>query len=382
MGKKRGSGEGTIHQLPSGSWRAQITVDGGRLSFTAKTRREVQEWIKKTVGQVDKGLSYDGATTTVDEFFRGWLVSNRPSLRPRTHQQYSQVVRDHILPYIGQTKLLALRPDQVQAMYDGLLASGKSARIVQLSHSILHKALGSALKMGSVTRNVTEATTPARPAKRMVEVLTDEQLDRLLVTVDGHRYKALIYMAVVTGMRAGELLGLRWSDLDWLSGEIRISRQAQEIRGTGTVFADTKTMAGRRTVIIGAQMLELLREQVKLIELMRKFARDQWKENDLMFPSSVGTVIGRSNFHKEWNRILETAGLSPMRFHDLRHMAASIMLVKLRRSPTEVASILGHAKTSTTLDIYGHMLPGMSQKTAKEIEDAVMPVRLPKESKS
>jgi integrase len=129
-------------------------------------------------------------------------------------------------------------------------------------------------------------------------------------------------------------------------------------------------------------MLELLREQVRLIELMRKFARDQWKENDLMFPSSVGTVIGRSNFHKEWNRILETAGLPPMRFHDLRHMAASIMLVKLRRSPTEVASILGHAKTSTTLDIYGHMLPGMSQKTAKEIEDAVMPVRLPKESKS
>ncbi len=376
MGKKRGSGEGTIYQLPSGNWRAQITVDGGRLSFSARTRREVQEWLKKTIGQVDNGLSYDGATTTVDEFLKGWLISVKPSLRTRTHQQYCQVVRDHILPYIGHIKISLLRPDQVQAMYDGLLKKGKSARIVQLSHSILHKALENALRLGSVTRNVTEATMPAKPAKRMVKILSEEELDRLLVSIDDHRHKVLVYMAIVTGLRAGELFGLRWSDLDWLTGEIHITRQAQEIHGTGVVFSDTKTIAGRRTVIIGVQMLELLREQVKTVDLMRSIAKDNWKENDLIFPSTIGTVIGRSNFHKEWLRLLECAELPRMRFHDLRHMAASIMLVKMRISPTEVAAILGHAKTSTTIDIYGHMLPGMSQKTAQEMEAIVMPVKL------
>ena len=374
MGKKRGAGEGTIVQLPSGSWRGQITLDRGRLSFTAKTRREVQDWIRKMAVQVDAGLSYDGATTSVTEFMHGWLQSAQPSLRAKTHQQYTQVARDHILPYIGHMKLLALRPDQVQKMYDRLLANGNSARIVQLSHSILHRALDSALKMGSVTRNVTDATTPARPKKRTIQVLTEEELDRLLVAAEGHRYKVLVYLAVVTGMREGELFGLRWSDIDWLTGEIHITRQVQDIRGQGAVYVDPKTDAGRRTVVIGAQVVELLKWQYQWVGTMRRFdKRGIWKEHDLVFPSTRGTPIIHSNFHKEWKKILEAAKLPHMRFHDLRHLAASILLVKLRKSPTEVAAILGHAKTSTTLDIYGHMLPGMSQQTASEIEAVVMP---------
>lgn len=377
MGKKRGAGEGTIVQLPSGSWRAQITVDRRRLSFTAKTRREVQEWIKKTVHQVDAGLSYEGATTTVDVFLQGWLVSVEPSLRTKTHQQYTQIVRDYISPYIGHRRMSTLRPDHVQVMYDGILAGGKSARIVQLTHSVLHRALDHALRMGVVTRNVTEAATPARPKKREIEVLTEEQLDRLLLTVEGHRYKALIYLAIVTGMREGELFGLRWSDLDWISGEIRITRQVQQIIGTGSVYSSPKTDSGRRTVIIGVQMLEILREQFKQIATWRKFdLHGRWQEHDLIFPSTVGTPITQSNFYKEWQKIVVAASLPPMRFHDLRHLAASILLVRLKKSPTEVAAILGHSKTSTTIDIYGHMLPGMAQQTAMEIEAEIMPGKI------
>jgi integrase len=205
--------------------------------------------------------------------------------------------------------------------------------------------------------------------------LSEEDSTRLLVAVQGHRLEPIFYLAALTGMRRGELLGLKWSDLDWITGALRIRRQVQYIPGEGTRIRDTKTAKSRRTLVIGQVMIELLRNHNKKQELERKAAGGRWKEHDLMFPSTIGTPLNPTNFDKTRRELFASAGLSE-RFHDLRHLAASIMLVKLRMSPTEVAAVLGHTKTSTTLDIYGHMMPGMEAETARAMEAALIPIKI------
>lgn len=376
MAKRRGSGEGSIHQLPSGSWRAQVTVEGRRISHTAPTRKDAQEWVRQTTGQVDAGLTYEATRTTVEAFLAGWLASVKASLRPNTHAQYTRIARSHILPHIGKIKLSQLRPDHVQALYDRALLDGTGVRTVAYIHSVLHKALNHALRMGVVMRNVCDAAAPPRRERHEITPLSEEEVGRLLSAIEGHRLKALFYLAIVTGMREGELLGLQWGDLDWQAGTIAVRRQAQAVRGQGVRFVPPKTEAGRRTVLVGSQMLELLRAQYEQVRLLRLAAGDKWKENDLIFPTLAGTPFPAPTFNRQWQKVEAAAALPPTRFHDLRHLAASILLVKLKRPPTEVAAILGHSKTSITLDIYGHMLGGMSQETARAIEEQVFPVQL------
>lgn len=376
MSKRRGSGEGTIHQLPSGSWRAQVTVEGRRISHTAPTRKACQEWVKQTTGQVDQGLTYEATKTTVEAFLAGWLTSVKASLRLRTYQQYERVARNHITPYIGKVQLGRLRPDQVQAMYDRELSEGKGVRTVQLVHAVLHAALAHALRLGVVMRNVCDAVMPPRQAKTEITPLTEDETNRLLVAVESSRFKVLVYLAIVTGMREGELFGLKWADLDWTTGRLQIARQAQYVIGQGNHFGPPKTSLSRRPIVVGEQALELLRWQFEQVNLYRLAAGSRWQENDLVFPTLVGTPLYSSNWTQHWKKLVAAAGLPPTRFHDLRHLAASIMLVKLRLPPTEVARILGHSRVSTTVDIYGHMLGEMSPEVAAQMEALVFPVRL------
>ena len=377
MGKKRAAGEGTIYPTKNGKFRTQITVPGGkRLSHTGPTEKEVMEWKKRKLAELEKGLNYDAARTSVKKFMDNWLASRRPSLRPNTYIQYEQIARDYILPYIGNIKLGSLRPDQVQAMYDHLLQTGASARTVELTHSVLHNMLSHALRLGVVYRNVCDLTMPARPEEKEKNILTDDQVQRLLTAIEGERNEALVYMAIMTGMRLGELLGLMWIDLDWLTGEIQIRRQAQRgAYGDAEKFAPPKTRRSRRTIVVGERMLDILREQDRRIQLQRQVAGERWTEMGLIFPSTFGSPQMSGNFHRDWKRLQAKAGIK-CRFHDLRHLAASVLLVKLKKSPTEVSAILGHSKTSTTLDIYGHMLPGMGAETARQMEDQVIPTKV------
>jgi hypothetical protein len=141
MVRKRANNEGSIYKRKNGVWRAQVTLDGERLNFSADTQKECREWLKKTIGQIDNGLTFSGANTTLREFINDWLVSVESILRPNTLYQYKQIVRDHILPALGKFKLKDLRPDHIQKMYDERIKSGFGPRTVKLTHAVLHRAL-------------------------------------------------------------------------------------------------------------------------------------------------------------------------------------------------------------------------------------------------
>lgn len=203
-----------------------------------------------------------------------------------------------------------------------------------------------------------------------MQALDEDQVRRLLQAAQGHRLAPLFYLAVTTGLRQGELLGLRWADLDWEARTLTIERQAQWLMGRGVVFMEPKTAAGRRPIKIGAEAIRVLHQRRAQQLNERMFAGDRWKDLDLIFTSRVGTPIQASNLLKDFQRLLAKAGLPAIRFHDLRHTAASLML-KQGVPAKVVQERLGHSNIQLTLNVYSHVLPGM-QEQAADLMDALL----------
>jgi integrase len=371
MAKIRGKKEGSIHQRKNGTWRAQVSLDGQRLSFTARTRRECQEWLKKTIGQVDQGLSYASTTVSLGEFLNIWLASSRLSLRPSTWAHYEQLLRGYVLPNLGQIKIKDLHTTQIQRFYNHLLASEVGTHTVIKIHAMLHGALEQAVKAGLAIRNVTDAAIPPSEPNREMKILDESQVSQLLITARTSRMEALLHLAISTGMRQMEILGLKWDDLDWIKRTLRVDRQL--LRGDGVRFAQPKTRTGRRTVVLGDRMIEILRRHYERQNDERVKAKDEWSEFGLIFTSAHGTPIHYRNLMRDFKNLLKLAGLPEIRFHDLRHTAASLMLN--HGIPVIIVSRrLGHARPSITLDIYGHMIPGMQEEAAQMIDELITPV--------
>ncbi len=236
MSKKRSHGEGSIYRRKDSRWVAQVTLQGRQLYKYFHTQFEAREWLQETQNQIRGGLTLAAAQITVDEFLREWLDANKASLRPKTFFQYEQVFQQYLSPGIGRVKLKELSPSVIQALYNTNLRSGKSERTVLLVHAVLHSALGQALKWGIINRNPAEAVTHPRPSRTEMQTLTDKQVGALFREVRGSRYEALLWLAITTGLREGEILGLKWSDLDWGTGRLMNSAATSALEGSRPCF--------------------------------------------------------------------------------------------------------------------------------------------------
>jgi integrase len=220
MAKRRGNNEGSVFQRKSGEWTAMVTIEGKRLSKYFKTRREANDWKKKTLDQIDAGMSLAGAQVTVAEYLQDWLTTAKTTIRPKTYEQYFQVVNQHIIPILEKIKLAELRPDNIQSLYNGKLRSGTSARTVGIIHVVIHRALHIALRLGLVVRNAADAVTKPKYTKKEMKVLDDVQVRNFLLAAQGTGYEAFFQLEVTTGLRLGEMFGLKWSDLDWTTRKL------------------------------------------------------------------------------------------------------------------------------------------------------------------
>ena len=367
MAKNRGHNEGTIYQRADGRWCAQVSLNGHRLTHYAKTQRECREWLRTTLAQVDSGLTIEGARTTLGEYLDRWMEASQSRFRPRTTYLYAGIIRHHIAPYVGAIKLKDLRPDHIQSLYTTRMKDGVGVRTVHLMHAILHRALDQAVRRGLVTRNPTDAVDKPTSKTQEMKVLEPGQVTVLLEEAKAGHQEALYYLAVTTGLRQGELLGLRWADLDWETGRLQVQRQLQVVPGQGKVFCEPKSAAGRRSIVLGATALEKLREHREYQHTQRLFAGARWKENDLIFPCSLGTPADPQYLLQTFKRLLKKAGLPEIRFHDLRHTAATLMLQQ-GVHPKIVQERLGHSNISLTLNTYSHIIPGMQEDAAKKLD--------------
>ena len=376
MYKKRGQNEGSIYKRKDGRWVAQVTIQGKHVCKYFHSRSECREWLRAMEDQIRNGLTLAGAQMSLGKYLDQWLSSISGSVQPGTLQQYTQIAYQHVVPRLGHIKLKDLRPDQIQQLYKEKLDAGRSARTVLMTHAVLRRALKQAVRLGIIGRNPVDAVTRPKFHRKEMQTLTDTQVRSLILAAKGTRYEALFWMAVATGLRQGELLGLRWSDLNWKTRRLHVQRQLQREQGTGLVFTQPKSAAGRRVIALGEPTINVLRRHLGLLDQARQQAGARWQDHDLIFPSAQGTPWDHRNVYKYFKRYMEKAGLPhDIRFHDLRHTAATLMLQQ-GVNPKIVQERLGHADITLTLNTYSHVLPAMQEEAAAKVDELLTPIEV------
>ena len=363
-GRKRANGEGTLQQLPSGSWRAQATINGERVGVTGKTNKEAQEKLRRRGADADRGLLPPAEQLTLAAHIERWLADVvGPTVRPSTVKGYRTVARLYILPTLGKLKLTQLQPSHIQQLYGQLTARGLSPKSVRNAHAVLRHALGKAVEWNLVPRNAAALAQPPRVPRAEVMVLSPEEVRTLLAAVRGGRWEPLIATALATGMRQSELLGLRWADVDLTDGVLRVQRQL----GRDGTYVEPKTAKGRRNIDLPASCVAILREHRRAQAEERLLVGSEWGQNDLVFCTHQGRPLSQRNALRAFKLVLTRAGLPDVPFHALRHSAATLLL---RRGihPKIVQERLGHSTIAMTLDIYSAYVPSMGRDAADRLD--------------
>ncbi len=368
---KRANGEGSVYRRKSdGRWVGSLSLpDGTRKVFYGKKQSEVIAKIDEALHNLRRGMLATGPNVTVQEYIEQWLEEiHKPTVKLSTHKNYRELLVNYIIPGLGRIKLQALTPQQVQAFYSKKLSDGLSPKTINNIHGLLHKALSNAVKWNILPRNVCDAVTPPRIPRKEKTVLTIEQAYTLLRQIKNHRMEALFTLAMVTGMRCGELLALRWQDIDLANCSLQVKRTVNYMKGYGHVESEPKTVKSRRQIRLPLFVVEVLLRHRTRQEEQRRESANAWIDRDLVFTTVEGNYIALTTLRRAFNSVLKQAGLPHMRFHDLRHSAATILLSR-GTHPKVVQEILGHSQIAMTLDVYSHVLPSMQEDVTKRWDD-------------
>ncbi len=367
--RKRGNGEGSIYRKTDGRWCAQYSVEspGGakRKTIYGKTRRELAQKLREALSERDAGVEYD-SKITVEEYLGRYLEDAESRLRPKTFRRYQDLCDCHLILAVGERRLLTLAPDHLRAIYRERLEAGYSARTVGHLHALIKQVLAQAVLEGLIPRSAAEHVKPPRGSKKEIQPLTPGQVRTLLTAATETRYEALYVVAITAGLRRGELLGLTWDDVDFERGTLQVRRTLQQ----GEMLAP-KTAKSRRQIRLTRRAVDALMRHWRNQETERALANGTWTERGLVFPNRTGKATDGDNLcSRHFKPLLQRAGLPPIRFHDLRHTCATLLLSK-GVHPKIVSEMLGHATISITLDTYSHVIPGLGDAAASAMDDAL-----------
>lgn len=380
---KRDDGAGYIGQTEDGSYRGHVEIAGKRYYRRARTKKELLDKFKKLHDTHQSGLPLSGAPT-VSEWLDHWLVHIAPNrVRPRTLESYADLVRVHITPALGKHRLDRLRPDHIEAAWASLTTArkvaGKEIRVplapstVLRCHRVLARALVVATHRGLIAVPATSRMdAPTAPSKEQTP-LTATEARAVLAAAAEERLAARWTVCLSLGIRQGEALGLKWTDVDWDRRVLTVQRKLERIKGVGLVLSPPKTKKSIRRIRLPAQLVDALREHQQLQRHERMAAGPLWHRgpfDGLIFTTEIGTPIDRHNDRRSWIRLLQKAGVSAVRLHDGRHTAATLLLEQ--GVPARVVmEILGHASSRITLDVYSHVTDDLSDEAAAAMERAL-----------
>ena len=370
--KKRPNGEGSIARRKDGRYEGRYTVQTAsgpkRRAVYGKSRAEAAEKLARAIAERDAGTlpEIPARDVTLGQYLEAYLADAAGRVRPKTHRRYEDLANLHLIPWIGKKKLRTLSPGQLRALYAGMLEAGYAPRTVGHAHVLLKQVLRQAMADGLLPRNVAEAVRPPGGGGREINPLAASEVGRLFRAASGSRYEALYVLAVTAGLRRGELLGLRWEDIDLNAGTLQVRRTLQ--RGE---MLPPKTPRSRRSVQLSQRAVFALSGHRDRQVAEKAERGGSWAEKGLVFPNAAGNFTCGDNLcSRHFRPLLREAGLPDIRFHDLRHTCATLLLSR-NIHPKIVSEMLGHANISITLDIYSHVIPGMGEAAAGAMDDAL-----------
>jgi integrase len=352
--RRRSHGDGGITVRKDGRAQASFTgSDGKRHYLYAKTRKAVADRLRKAIEAKESGLYVTGSSQTVEHFLTRWL-ERADHLRPITRKRYEALIRLHALPHLGRLDIRKVRPDHVAELYQSLKGERKPATIGQL-HAVLHSAFAEALRWNLIARNPVAAVRAPKVERVEMRILSNPEIYRFLAAVQGDPLEALYVLAVTMGPRQGELLALRWQDVDLEAGTISINATLTRINGVWH-RSPPKTSASVRVVTVPPDALPRLKaHRVRMAEELLPM-RGRTEGEQLVFLHRGRAVNGFHLTERQFKPLLRRSELPDIRFHDLRHTAVSWMLS--HGIPVHVvAKIVGHSNPAITMSRYAHVIP-------------------------
>jgi integrase len=354
MAKRRAKGEGSIFYSESHkSWVAEIYIDGKKKRKYSKRQSVVREWLLTQRNAVKTGVFIADEKVSVSKFLRRYLEDiAAPTLKPKTIDSYTYLIEKHIIPHLGDLRLIQVRPDHLQTFYNLKLSEGLSKRTVQYCHAVLRRAFNQAVNWELLIRNPTDAVSPPQPQKQAPVTLSVDQIKKFLESVKDHSYYHIYLLAVGCGLREGEILALEGRDIRLPEGAISV-RQTLIMIGGKLELGVPKSEKSRRVVM----MPDFVIEELKKIDI----------PEGLIFTTRTGRPISPRNLLRHFHASLAKAGIPRVKFHSLRHSFATIHLLS-GTNPKVVQEALGHSTISLTLDTYSHVIPTLQKEAAKKLD--------------
>ena len=318
-----------------------------------------------------QGTLVVGPRQTIEQFFTYWLEEvHKANVRVSTYKRYQNLLRLHFLPVLGRYQLGKLSPQHIQALYAQKLKEGLSPRTIRFLHAVLHKAFDHAVRLNYLSRNLCDVVELPRSEKYEHHSLTQEQIQQFLSCVEGHPLEALFVLALVTGMRRGELLALKWKDVNFAESILQVQRSLIEVRGESIRESEPKTAHGRRSIYLIPLAIDALKQhRARQLETRLQHA-DIWQEQDYIFCTSHGSPFHVTYIVNTFRTLLKKASLPRIRFHDMRHSAATLLL-SMGIHPKVVQEILGHSNIRITMDVYSHVLPSIQKDAMTKLSDVL-----------
>lgn len=336
----------------------------------APTKKACQQKVNEALAKLHAGEIPKDGKLTVGAYFARWLAAHEPNVRATTHRRYAGIVANHVTPRLGDLKLTRLSALDLQTHYSRLLAAGSSPAAVAYTHTVIRAGLGAALRWGLVDRNVATLVTPPRVTTTEFATWSRNEVNRVLAIADATDLAAFWRVALLCGLRRGELLGLWWEDLDLDRGALAVRRTMQKTK-TGWALGLPKTTAGRRSLTVPAATVAALRQQQDRQAFARQQLGDLWHDGPgFVFTNQTGGPLHVNTIIDRFERLVADAGVPRIRFHDLRHTCATLML-QAGVPVHVVARRLGHAKPSMTLNVYAHSVAGDDSFAADALERAL-----------
>lgn len=375
----RRKGEGTVFERKGGTtrrtkpWVAEITLETGKQKTIGyfKTEAEAIAAKNKALRELEQGALVTGSRQTVENYLREWFETiQKQEVRQTTYLRQEPILYKVILPALGHIQLQKLTPQHIQKLYSDKLNEGWKPGSIRNIHKILHKALKNAARWKLVPQNVSDLVSLPRNIKHRAQTLTQEQTVKLLKIAQGHPLEPLVVLALATGMRHGEIAGLQWSDINFEEQTLEINRTISYVSGYGYVQGDPKTENSKRKIVLPKFVMRSLERYQDRQNALRARAGSQWQDLNLVFCNeATGYYRNPACTGQAFHRLLARAKLPQMRIHDLRHSAATLLILRMKMPVNLVQELLGHDDVETTLGMYTHVDPEMQRPMMDALDD-------------